>query len=848
MIKIKVDSVRKAHNCAPLANDSILYVASKHHSNYMIENNKLTHHEKGKTKTPQLRVKYYGGKNYLVGENVLKTNYNTTIKSKKGKLFDTKSYGGLASSIVNGWVNSPGHFKNIITPSYSITGVTVSLDKETNTLYTCQKFAQILYQYSFTESKTMFPYSEYKTIRARTNFDNIGNQLLKHGHEWNVKHNKLEKCDDCLSLVKIKPAITLRYEKRNFILRIENSGYVKELLKNRKDGFAVEIVEYNDYVCGNPEYYTKPSRRNRQCKLNGILIKPLYRNNLYRGYKKRKVDKEVKFLSYIFGSNSVPFFKRFYNYKVEKFSSEYFEIKMGKLPKNVSGLWAHNLVYLQKNQICNIDYFTGYCGELLKDSTRMKFLPYDTTAAYTFKPDTTTLSFEIPFQKNKSVYTEEDINPFITSLSNQAFTIDSIHIKASSSIEGDSITNSRLQTKRAENIVNVLQVNQNEPIKTKIETYTDWDHFYKTVKTSSKWRFLSNLNKPEVLKKLNNGYSSKLEYILAKERKANIELYCTIDTTTKNLEYLILKEYNSLLDSLRKRDPDITDIKLSLYDLDELYKYTYKLIASSIIDSNILSKMAVPNYYNSYIPLCEKFIQYGYQYPEIYSNNQTWVATKIDIEEAIFAQGIEKVSLGFLYSYSKVETEKLMTKENVLKEEIVTIFKYMERLKPLYIKSESITQNIDKMYFNLNMILLNSVFIISPTAHSKEAYTSIKNIYQYYSNTNQMNDSLAFKLAKLAVHYQNNSLALKIVKPYISKEYILSYGVPLEYRHISDEGSESYYNYLIKLSNTMTDDGWCNLFMNECKIPFQAFDHEELRNTFCKKCVELNETLIELNK
>ena len=28
------------------------------------------------------------------------------------------------------------------------------------------------------------------------------------------------------------------------------------------DGFAVELVVFDDYMCGNPAYYTKPSRRN----------------------------------------------------------------------------------------------------------------------------------------------------------------------------------------------------------------------------------------------------------------------------------------------------------------------------------------------------------------------------------------------------------------------------------------------------------------------------------------------------------------------------------------------------------------------------------------------------------
>ena len=86
LIKIKVDSVRQAHNCKNLINDSILYIASSHHSEYMIENNKLSHYEDvDSLRTPQLRAEHYGAKNYGVGENVLKTSYNLLISTKKKK-------------------------------------------------------------------------------------------------------------------------------------------------------------------------------------------------------------------------------------------------------------------------------------------------------------------------------------------------------------------------------------------------------------------------------------------------------------------------------------------------------------------------------------------------------------------------------------------------------------------------------------------------------------------------------------------------------------------------------------------------------------------------------------------
>ena len=278
LVKKEVDLVRAKYDCKPLINDSILYVASQHHSNYMSYFRRLTHNENDSTnfKTPQLRAEAYGAINYLVGENVLYSTYNSIIKGKTGKKFDTHTYEELAKAMVNSWVNSPGHFKNMITPEYQITGVSLSIDPKTKRVYCCQKFAQVPYQYTFTENKEMFPNSDYSPSPPTTSFDDIPRELINpHKYDHNLKHNRPQKCEPCSVLVATQPFLTLRIERNNFILRIENADYVKDLITNSNDGFAVEIVSFDDYMCGNPEYFTKPSRRNNQLRINGKILKPV---------------------------------------------------------------------------------------------------------------------------------------------------------------------------------------------------------------------------------------------------------------------------------------------------------------------------------------------------------------------------------------------------------------------------------------------------------------------------------------------------------------------------------------------------------------------------------------------
>src|SRR3954467_3477285 len=88
LVKEQIDSVRIAHHLAALVNDSILYIAAKDHSSYLVARNKMGHFQPDipKKVTPLNRVEFYGGKFEIVGENVISTFILVPLKDKiKGK-------------------------------------------------------------------------------------------------------------------------------------------------------------------------------------------------------------------------------------------------------------------------------------------------------------------------------------------------------------------------------------------------------------------------------------------------------------------------------------------------------------------------------------------------------------------------------------------------------------------------------------------------------------------------------------------------------------------------------------------------------------------------------------------
>jgi hypothetical protein len=179
-------------------------------------------------------------------------------------------------------------------------------------------------------------------------------------------------------------------------------------------------------------------------------------------------------------------------------------------------------------------------------------------------------------------------------------------------------------------------------------------------------------------------------------------------------------------------------------------------------------------------------------------------------------------------------------------DEIQTILDNLMHLGSQYNSDKEFAKQIDRLTFNLNMILLNEIYPKNRIEHSKSANISLEQIYNYYQRYTSYDDSIAYKLAKAHVYYGNVPLAYNLLNPYIHLDYIEAYAIPLGYVPLSFSDSKEYYDYLLELSENMNEYDWCNMFMNKCMIPFQAFDHEELRNTFCKKCLDQNKFLQEL--
>jgi hypothetical protein len=850
LIKIKIDDLRKSNGCSELINDSILYLASDYHSTYMKGKGKISHYqdENKITRDPQDRAVYFGAKNYSVGENVLMISYNSSYNGKKGLKLRTDKYTSLADAIVDGWRNSPGHFKNIITPEFQITGVAIDVDLKLKTVYACQTFAKVAYKYSFNESKTLFPYSSYQVPLSITDFSGIEDRLIPYKYKFGLKHDNQTMCDKCKEIVLDQPYLSLKIENEYFILKVEDSEYIKKLLNNKYDGFAVEIIKYDDYVCDNPDYYQKPSRRNGQLLLDGETIEPIYYEDLLKGFKKRKKRDEVNFVSYIFKADSISFFKRFRHYKLDKYSHEYFEIKLGKVPKDISGLWMYDLVYLQDKQICHIDYFAQYCGELFQDYENTEFIPATSEGYYDFIPDPKELNFTIPFDRGKFEYSRKDILPFIQALDSISYNIDSVSITAFSSIEGDSLLNKKLQEKRAESVAKALKLGHNEAFPVQFKTETDRKGFYDEVKKHSSWSYLAKIDHEKSLEEMNRLGFDKFEEILSKQRRAQVKLYYSIPFNEQTRLYYIdkeVKQLDSLINAKRRRNQDT---KVELEKFNKLYGYVHSLAVSNEISAKSLAKISLPSKFILSSSLSQKFILYGYEFMDEFNESQQWIRNQKDVEGFLVDSLYNTLDDIFLYNFYRKQVEKFIKTGIVDLEEIQYVFKGITSLNELYYKDEKAKENIEIINYNLNILLLNKVYQSDPIKYSNDALYSIIQLVEYFSRRNELSKERAIELAKCSVFFRNELSSIELLEKYANEDSIIAYQMSLKYHHYMRKTSDQFYDELIKLSNEMRPEIWCNMFINECAIPFQAFDNDSLRHVFCEKCLQENEVMKRIYK
>lgn len=548
-----------------------------------------------------------------------------------------------------------------------------------------------------------------------------------------------------------------------------------------------------------------------------------------RNTTKLIADKNDRLLVYIIEKSQFPCNT---NYNISVGANTQNGLEIGLKPVTIGQLTAKGDVAIDKLP----EGFSGdfeiafsvikYCDEKVKCEvynfydklTRLK--PYFTPVAFETLPllldtqtakvnesflEVKTLSWNIPFERNKFDYKQTDIEPIIDSLNEPKFIIQEIKITAYSSVEGDSAQNAQLQEKRAASIVKVLE--QKQPgvkIKYTVKQGDAWSLFKRQIVLTN-YYYMADSSQAAVRKKLREDTTMlrKVEPLLQAERFAAVEMRVAFD-----LKKLSAEEYWAYR---IQKAIDKKDYKKALAHQTALIKLVKE------------GKVSVDKFLAIPIANDKKLIS-------LLNNRAVFIA---DVKEQL--QTFEDIS--------KIEANNPILKYNILAMRLNAISGLdnnarREELQILSSQFSSLTANAipTKLY---NTLRTRFHPIISSERKSKKGET-YKNIKELSENSPLLEavfladfyaDQKRFDLAAqiLLDHY----LELSDEQRSLCKEYCLRMIYFSKAGHV-ESAEKQYYQVFKKLQKT-NPEVFCEVF-NASKVSFKFFENLHIKKLYCETC------------
>lgn len=596
------------------------------------------------------------------------------------------------------------------------------------------------------------------------------------------KKERDQKCQDCFQTFNEKPyevKFSINRENANLYFEVNDKNWFNQLFKNPGDGIAIDIVLKDRYAC------ELESVENAQIK--GLLLKPVYSKELKSGLK---TDGE-----------------------------NIYSVLVGKIPEGLlDEQLEFNILFLGNKNICRY-YVTydleSYTWDLLDMGMYLDTLTFDTkqinpSAKENYLIRNKTLKFKIPFQKNKSTYSQADIKPIYDSLRLTDFNIKAINIKAYSSIEGIASRNIELQDLRANSIVAALQTFQKPTIETTVSSSENWVEFFNDIK-GTKYENLSSLSKNEVRARIAGALSREMEPILKNHRKAIIEL---------ELEKKDKYKDESADKLLTKFNDAITVEKIE--EANEIQNSIFEKIKVKEASPAILDQME--------IPLQVKFAR-------IFNKNSAFKYI-LDFKQALIVYNdlieLEKLvpnDINVKYNIMAVKIklwrfDAINVDEDELKNQISAFKNYgissslISRMMVNYhiIKAENLMRNRDYGNKDKSVEYIKANYKNFPL--SDYDYLSLAQFFSYYGNTKMAVDLLESKARSIDID-----------------EDLLFYYLNLTLIN-EDLTHDSNYRTIMLNAINMNKGRFCKLFnsIENGGVTFQLLDDAYLRDAYCENC------------
>ena len=602
-----------------------------------------------------------------------------------------------------------------------------------------------------------------------------------HGIKYNI--DRSEVCQNMTSIFLNKPKevkFSVKRDGNKLFFNVNNEEWFNTLLKIPNHALAIDIVNKSRYECG---------LKNQDKQFKGVVTKPKPGRELIRNLKSLRDNR--------------------------------YKVFVAQVPDNLIGKeLEYNLLFLNDNNLCRyqaIYNLKSYPWDLLDMGMYLDSLTYtnksiNPNSKETFLIKNKTLTFIIPFEKNKSNYTSEDVKPIYDSLRLTDFNIKTIDIKGYSSVEGSLERNIELQQERANSIVNALQSFQEPTITTNVSSSENWVEFLNDIK-STQFQDLAELSKNQIKSKLAEGLSKELEPILKDHRKAVLKLELQKKDKYKMMSPdELVANFNSAISNNE------------LQEAREIQNSIFEKLKSNTISPDLLQKMQIPKQI--------KFLDF--------LNKNSVIKVFQDVRQSLI-----------VYKELK-ELKKLVPKDKKVNYNMIALKIKLWRFKAFDVNASSLKNEIQNLEnFDVPTLLISRMMVnyhivraenLMRSRDYKNKDKSVDYINSNYDNF-PLSDYDYLSLAQFFSFYANTNLAINLLeeksKSIDIDEDLLYYFLNLTIVNEDLTNSKEYRTVLLNAIN-MNKDRFCKLFNSVEKdgVTFQLLDNEYLKETYCENCVD----------
>ncbi|MCH2233262.1 MAG: CAP domain-containing protein [Crocinitomicaceae bacterium] len=391
----QVNLIRTRKRLDSLSPDQVLTDAADDHAQYMTDKDELGHGQKTRGKrTPDDRVRFYGGTHNAVAENVLFIEFGYELRKGKYRL----TYERFAKLMADRWKKSKGHYNNIINPMYDNAGLAMKLT-DGGQLYVCMVYGSKPFdeKYNYAKGQELFVKNKEECFacnqtrkqldkdKAHLGWYSVSNDSI---YYWNVK----------------------KFKKKNNVRRIFGKHGV----------VAVDLIHQEQFDCeGKPSYHNS-----------------LYHDGYYLGYVDKKKLKEENLSPY------PGYYKVFVSTK-PAFLDTFYQVDFNYLKKDRPCL-KNSLIFVSPDFLKPSEYFS-----LPQPKVELgnNLVVYDSL--------TIRIPFERN-QTNQDTSIFKSLKTALDSLASSNYVIKTIRYTGVASIEGSRAQNENLFLKRGEIVESYL--------------------------------------------------------------------------------------------------------------------------------------------------------------------------------------------------------------------------------------------------------------------------------------------------------------------------------------------------------------------------------------------------------